>query len=278
MEIIRVSQSEVSTYNKCNKQFVYSHVDKLEPLRQAEHLSVGTLGHYYIEQLFQGKTKQEAVELTVMKDPVLFSHIGQQLSYWTDNFWAKLAPRVDVIATEVTEYLKIGVITSADGTDYIVEFPFTIDAVLQTKKTQQVAVWDHKFVGQFYEDKLLALAKQMRLYAYAYGKIHPDLKPTRAFYNMINTKNKNKNVHKFAEIDISNNQMLETMFNEQVSAAIELAKIKADNLRGQRHAADPFTCKWCPFLELCTEEIKGAPIQDLRNILKTNFKKNTYGY
>lgn len=278
METIRISQSEASTFTTCPKKFVYSHVDNLEPNKHSEPLAMGTLGHYFIELILKGTGRQEALEITAMKDPLLFSKIAVQLNYWMDNVWAKLSPNLDIIATEVTEYLPIGMVTSADGTDYKVEFPFTIDAVVRTKKSKQVALWDHKFVSQFYDDRLLALAKQMRLYAYAYGKVHPDLVPSRAFYNMISTKNKTKNVTSFKEIDISNDQMLQTLFNEQVTSAIELAKIKVDNLRGQRHAADPFTCKWCPFLELCTSEIKGEPIEDIRNILKTGFRKNSYGY
>lgn len=278
METIRVSQSEVSTFTTCPKKYVYAHVDNLEPNRHSEPLAKGTLGHYFFELFLSGMPYQEAMEATAIKDPMLFTEIASQLSIWVTNFWPKIEGKFEVVATETTEFLSLGIVKTSDGTEYKVEFPFTIDAVFRSKKTGKVAIWDHKFVSQFYEDKYLANAKQMRLYAMAYGQLHPELKPTRAFYNMLSTKNKYKNSYSFKEIDISNEHMNQTLMDDQFAGAMQLAVIKAERLRKQIHAADIHTCKFCPFLNLCTEEMRGASNEELRNILKIGFRKNSYGY
>lgn len=272
--VMKISQSEVSTYLACEKKHQFAFLNKLEPKQQSEGITKGNAGHAFFEQFLKsGGDFDSAVVKAIESDPYSASTLVPRLKHWEEHVFPKLGWKRYVL---IEETVNLDVAYLADINVQLV-FPFTADVLIENTKNEMVLV-DHKFLADPYSDETVAVAKQLPLYI---GAMRASGYPVKyAMYNIVRTR-ANATEWCLQKKVTPDDLQITTQFNDQVvmMERIARAKIKAEEA-GKAEAirtSDPLICKWCPFAVPCKQGMSGTGKVDPLTI-KMNFQRNSYGY
>ena len=279
----KISNSEVSTWLVCERQYYYQFDLNLEPIRHSEALNRGLLGHEilacYYKELQRGRTHEEAMHTAreflksfisgnVYDLPVVLEVDNILQSYWAyrqgDPNWRILHVEEQFNVFFTQEF----------------EFSMRLDLLVQDLTTGEVILVDHKFVYDFWTQDDLALNPQLPKYI---GALRVNgFKVDRALLNQLRYRKLKEPTPErlFVRESYSpSNQKVVNIVRDQITASEEIMAWRALPLeeRGKKakHILNKVVCKNCPAKLLCQQELDGAPLDYL---IQTEYKSRTYGY
>jgi len=279
----KISNSEVSTWLVCKRQYYYGFDLALEPIKFNESLSRGLLGHEvlacYYKELQRGRNHETAMATArkflgefmgrnVYDLPIILEVDKILQGYWAyrqgDPNWRILhvEEQFDVFLTQ--EF----------------EFSMRLDLLVQDITTGEVILVDHKFVYDFWTQDDLALNPQLPKYI---GALRVNgYKVDRAILNQLRYRNLKEPTPErlfVREPYAPSNQKVVNVVRDQISASQEIVAWKELPLeeRGKKamRILNKVVCRGCPAKVLCQQELDGAPLDYL---IKTEYKQRTYGY
>lgn len=296
-----VSNSDIETFQKCERMFYYSRVLRLRPRELSVWLKRGLFGHECMETGFQviidGGTPEDASQV-IGEGPLqtllesgdrdaaemmkVFRHVVSFISFTQSEevFWKPVAledrgmwnldagnPTTKERATEFPNDLVFG---------------YTPDLVIEFTKglyKGQQAVLDYKFIGQYMSEVAINMAQQIPKYIIYRNKTHTEQKIRRGAFVQLNTR---------ATPTDKGHKLFLIKWVEPSKHRLE--RIEQENERMVRRVADAYSwdgdmftrtankdvCDRCFFgRDLCPAEFDGKPIQ---KIIEREYKHNDYGY
>ena len=273
---LAISHSNAESFNQCEYKFKYATMDKIEPVNQGEALQTGTNGHAFFEAFFKGIKEFMSIEeatmagyLAMQKDnPKISVRVMPLVTKWVNDMWRdKLENEWEILLVEETHRIELRELG---------QFPYTMDLIIKDKKTGLVYMVDHKFLGQFYSEEVIALMPQMPKYIAAHES-KTNLRFAGAIYNMVSTRvnAKDESLFKLFKFKVSDARKNNAMFEQ-----IETLKSIHEVIEGHRlpvRSVNKMNCGHCGFRPLCVAEINGETAE-AEFIKETMFKENTYGY
>lgn len=278
---MKISNSQIQTFQKCNKRFYFEHILKLKPKSYPEAMEKGLFGHEMMEAFFkrmmEGGSYEECVEAIspLLTEKVMFTDkVSVYRHVLAFGAWVFSQPWRPV---QVEESCLVPV--DSELIDEL-EFAFTIDIIFEwtmgPKKGRKFAL-DFKFTGQYWSERELAVAQQLPKYMIYTNKMGVH-KISNIGLVMLNTR---------AAAGASGTGLfqlkwlqapkikLETIEREnaRLMDAVAFAKINwepEDYLR----TVDTFQCKMCIFADdLCPADLEG---RETRRYIERNYELNTY--
>ena len=259
------------TYNACQRRYYFAHVYGngigLMPNVLPHALHRGIYGHKVMQAFFQtikGREKDSfafkeakaAALMEMIQDPEMNHEVGPTILYWFDEVWPTLDWKI--LQVEQKHYLKLG-----NG----VVFPYTIDLVIL--ENGQTIIVDHKFAADAYESDMLDLYPQLPKYI---GGLRTEgMSIDFGKYNFIRTRSMKDMEKKIVITAVKpSKQRIVEAFKDQGKAMTKIM-----NHTGEYDRNIGYTCKYCPFKDICRIEVRG---DDPTNLINSNFKPNEYGY
>lgn len=270
---MKISNSQIASFQKCQKRFYFEHVLKLRPLEYPEAMTRGLDGHLMMEAFFtaliEGKSYDEcteAVNSVLLGMPPsslsVYRHVLAFGAYFCSQPWKPILVEANHIADTATG-----------------EFAFTPDLAVEwtegIKRGQQFLL-DYKFTGQYWTDREVALSQQLPKYVIYLNKA--GYKINNAGLVMLNTRAAAGatgtnlflikwlplNKQKLATIKADNEEMI-----RQTSSAKQFWTPEKF-----RRTVDQYACKMCVFGEdLCPADLEG---RETKRIIERNYVVNDY--
>lgn len=296
-----VSNSDIETYQKCERMYYYSRVMRLRPKNLSVWLKRGTFGHTCMEEGFKvilaGGSVTDACEavatgplqeLLESGDPdapemmKVYRHVTAFINFTErdDVHWRPVALE-DTGMWNLSSGRQFHKDGSTDFDDDLV-FAYTPDLIIEFTNglyKGQHAVLDYKFIGQYMSEVAINMAQQIPKYIIYRNKTHTDFKIRRGAFVQLNTRADatatghklflikwvEPNKHRLERIEYENEKWVERVVAARSNAP-------EDFLR----TVNKDVCDKCFFgRDLCPAEFDGKPIE---KILEREYVRNEYGY
>lgn len=283
------SQSETDALLSCERKHYYAFGEPcadgsfgIAPNGHSDSLTRGNIGHAILDDLYtaerDGLSRREASQSAIMEhnlrmmedmeNAALYNQILQLFVKYVTHYEEE-DKNWEPVAIEHEFRYKI------PNSDLV--FPFKPDLIRRHKLTGKVDVVDHKFIYNYYNDKMFTIMPQLAKYVSALKRMGYPV--DTATYNQISTRQNSKEPFRRSPADIGEVKS-ETFFREQAMAMARVDKLKtmpneewkASVLR----TASAFNCKNCMFLDLCTLDLTGANGRELH--IRQYYEPNKYGY
>lgn len=273
---VKISNSEVSSFLKCERRHFYQYRLRLASRGMSRSLGIGIVFHEaaaalynsvminpnrkegYAEGFAAGNQRIQELLLDDISNIEIYSRVAELFERYAP--WAEKNDNFKVLDVERAYYMPI-----PDGGPKDV-YPMRIDLLVQYtsgKYEGQIALWDHKTTYDFWSEDALYLNAQIPKYM---GVLQFNgVAVRRAVINQIRTR-KNKGpmgddeLFKRSPMHIERGE-IRSLLREQFIASERIQKLNA--LTEQEHsdsilrAMDRFTCENCPMLKLCKVELSG---------------------
>lgn len=280
-----VSNSEVTTFLSCRRQYEYAFVLELAPKITPKPLSRGTIFHYAMELYWRARMNSmlhpEAMEYAMNAfmhppEPTPMEIIMEAQFLWIRYMkWGNGFPNWIPLGTEVKMDVALSPTLNmtikydlylqdiSDGKYYILDYKTSYDFWsyddhdLNGQMPKYITVLQNKGIpcdgGILEEIRTRELAQKNQVPANLYK---------RTFYRPSMAKKR-------------------SVLDQHVRAAIEIEKHRALPEAERKRAALPVlnkhgACKYCNFKDLCNSELEGKA--DLSVDIRTSYIQNTYGY
>ncbi len=293
-KILTVSNTEVAMFNTCQRSHYYRFRLDVEPrwpnLNRA--LKRGIVGHealeaYYIVKM-NGGTNEEALEAAFK---VINKAVTRQIEL--DPYDSKAIDDLKqlkgllmlypgVYREEPFNVLEVETVHKVPVNE-TTQYGLRLDLLIELTSGQykgDFALFDHKFLYNFKTPAELAMDAQLVKYKHTLRS--KGFKVARGYFNQVRTRQLKDPL----PTDLFRREMVqpsyketERIWNEQAITAEKIARLK--ELPREVHSdavvrnLNPLVCRSCMFQTLCKAEMNGDPI---KNILISDFQKNTYGY
>lgn len=285
------SQSEVDSYLSCEMKHYYAFGEPcpdgshgIAPKTHGEGLTRGNIGHELFANYYSAI--RDGISVDQAREGALVEHYSMMLQNTHlmpiyNQIGDIFTKYVTHYADEFDEWQPVAIehefrvkIPGPEG----MEFAFKPDAVMKNKHTGKVYIWDHKFLYNFYKDRVLGIMPQMAKYKRALELLGYAVED--GIYNQISTRPNSKDPFRRIPTGITKAKA-DQFWHEQVTAQRRIHRLKTqltnEEWREQSlRTASSFNCDHCPFLELCTFDISKANGRKL--LLNQSFEPNKYGY
>lgn len=280
-----VSQSEADSYQSCQQKHYYafgmpvvvtqdgepvkSH--GIAPREHSESLTRGIIGHEGLATWYEtGGDDAAALKVVTDYDTTMTNTkyevlvlLNEYFKFYRDDFdeWEPIAIerefRYDIPNSDLV-------------------FPFKPDVVMRHRKTGQVAIWDHKFLFNYYNPRVYPMMPQLKKYGFALRQM--GLRVDGYMYNMISTRKNTKEPYRRLGFELG--ESAQKFMVDQVSVMQRIAHLKSLPNEIWRESAvrnaSAFSCSHCPFLDICSMELDGDNGVGLH--IASYFGPNSYGY
>lgn len=287
-----ISQSEVDSFLSCQMKHYYAFGLPVSSVRDGEAVvSHGIAPTEHSESLTRGIIGHEALDTfyslayTEGFDAARNAAIGAILNYETNLVEVKtqlvklIGAYCDHYRSDLLEWEPLAIEKEfrlpIEGTD--MEFPFKPDIVMRNKITGAIEVWDHKFLYNYYQERLFPMMPQLKKYCLSLRKL--GLRVDGYRYNQISTRANSKDPFRrttMFKVGASADIFLE----EQVDAMVRIKNLKAlpngEWKNTSLHNASSFSCSHCPYLDPCSMELDGDTGVNLH--IRSFYGPNKYGY
>lgn len=286
-----ISNTEVSTFNTCERRWFYAHYIRLMPIKFSQSLSRGLLGHEalaaYYNTLLQGGSEEEAkkASTTVLmveairsdSDMEMIDHLRLLLNRYYQ--WAKEF----INSFEIIEVEKSYILPLTSQYAYGMRLDLLAKMMNPGKYCGEVCVIDHKFTYDFWKLDDLRINPQIPKYIGVLRTLgHPEV--NYGFLNQL--RYRHKLVDKREPEDLFQRDPIEpsarkvrSIFTEQIKASERIIKFYEMSPEQAEDSVlrsmNKMNCKNCPFLDLCVADLEGS---DTTLMKQTWFMPNTYGY
>lgn len=282
-----VSQSESDTFLGCQFRHYYAFGEPtgegtfgIAPKEHSESLTRGIIGHeglaeFYSKRGLAGFTHDDAVKaaiMVVLAYETSLVHIKSQVVELLRNYFEHYKDDFDkwkILVVEKEFRYRI------PGTGLI--FPFKPDMVVQDKESKKIYIVDHKFLYNYYQERIFPLMPQMKKYGVALRE--QGLKVDGYLYNQISTRKNSKEPFRRSPVTLKD-RPARVFMNEQITTMKKIVFLK--NLPNEvwkdsiEHNAGHFTCSKCPFVDLCTADIEGTTGRKI--LIRSDYGPNKYRY
>lgn len=285
------SQSEVQSYLYCKRQHYYAFGEPcpdgsrgIAPKVHGEGLTKGNIGHELLANYYGGL--RDGLSVKNASEQALAEHYEQmlanpgQMSFYND-ITLIFSNYVSYYSVEMKEWEVIAIekefrydIPELPG----LSFAFKPDAVMRERATGKVYIWDHKFLYNYYQPRVLGIMPQMAKYYKALSLM--GYKVEDGIYNQLSTRKNSRDPFKRIPTEITKAKA-DQFWEEQLEGMRQIEEIKTQisNEEWRKRSlrtASAFNCGHCPFLELCTFDVSKANGRNL--LLRQTYEPNTYGY
>ncbi len=271
-----ISNSEVSTFLKCERRHHYAHTLNIRPKRYGDSLSRGIIGHdalaaYYMvlqERPNDYDAARTAAFDTMVPyiesgkaDGTLIGPLAQLLREYFEHYENR--DSFKIVAVEKSLKIPLG----GDDFDYGMRLDLLVE-MTEGKYHGELILMDHKFVYNFWSEDQMMLNSQIPKYI---GTLRANNVPVkRAFINQLRWREVKSNPERFRRETITptDTEILNIMM-EQYEASQQILNMDHKPLR----TIDSMTCRNCPYIVLCRQELIGS---DPKLLIETEFERNDY--
>lgn len=281
-----ISNSEVTTFLSCRRQYEYAFVLELAPKDTATPLSRGTLFHYAMELYWRarlaGKLHEEAYQYGMEafgnpSEPTSIEVIMETQFLWTRymNHHAGF-PTWRPVGTE--EQIDTALTPNLNMT---IKYDFYFEDLTDGK----YYILDYKLAYDFWQPEDHDLNAQMPKYiATLQGN---GLQCDGGYLEEIRTRKISdanardpKNLFRRTRY-VPSRAKKSAVLAQHIGASFEIEKFRNLPEAERKKAALPVlnkhgACKYCNFKDLCNSELEGKT--DLSVDIRTGYTRNTYGY
>lgn len=289
-----ISGSEISTWQSCQMKWFFQFKLGRQPIKLSDALFIGTVGHEALSTYY-----------TLLKDGVDWSNAVESMTDFVVREMAKnneqrksgfitgtMASERQVLIMKLAGILEnyAELMAEKDAINYeVVEveamhvskgfFAMRLDLLLRERSTQDLILMDHKFLRDFYQQKQLSMNSQIVRYIKVVGGDREE-KVSKGILNMLRTRD--DAVEKFQRVVVPYDETVATRrMADQLEVSKQVreawAKSNRECLNTLIRTLSDYTCKFCPFAEVCMMALAGRE-DDMKAELKANFEKSTYGY
>jgi hypothetical protein len=279
-----ISNSEVTTFLSCKRQYVYNFVWELQPRETAKPLSRGTNFHYAMELYWRARlaghnhetSMQMAQEAFVLpSEPTKIDILLETQFLWTRymNFHNGF-PEWRPLGTEVKHELPL-----TNGLTMAIRYDFYFEEIA----TGKCYILDYKGSYDFWRYEEHDLNAQMPKYiAVLQGngyRVDGGILEEIRTRSLGAEKSKDaKNLWKRTYYRPSN-AFKQSVLRQHISASFEIERFRALPRDQMQQAALPVlnkhgACKFCNYKDLCKSELEGKT--DLSVDIRTGYTQNTY--
>lgn len=283
-----VSNSEVQTWNTCQRSYYYQYSMGLTPAAKATYFRRGTYGHNYLQKFFEtmqnnpldfdlAKQKAEYTLIVAMQDNMLDVEMIGTLRTVLNRYVDRLRERFESGAWRVLSVEEVFELPLTN--DF--SFGFKPDLVLWIQDKGVVLV-DHKIVYDFWSQAELDLDPQTRKYMAALranGKQVDGIMMNQIRYRLLKTRLQSDDELFRESFYFPSPVELREIMREQIIASREILNFRSQSKDIQnataRRVLKKTICEWCPVFDLCYTELRGGFIDTL---VEVDYKKNDYAY
>lgn len=282
-----VSQSEADTFLGCQFRHFYAFGEPnsegsrgIAPKEHSESLTRGIIGHEGLATFYEKRgvlglahdvAVMEAIK-TVLAYETNLVHIKSQVVELLRNYFERYEDDFDdwqILAVEKEFRYQI------PETGLI--FPFKPDLVIREKSTGKIRVVDHKFLYNYYQERLFPMMPQMKKYGNTLVKM--GYKVDGYLYNQISTRKNAKEPFRRSPVTLLEGPATVFM-DEQIRTMKKIVYLKSlptevwkDSIE---HNAGHFTCSKCPFIDICTTDIEKRAGRKI--LIRSEYQPNKYRY
>lgn len=281
-----ISNSEVTSWLTCRRQYVYAFMLNLAPKVTAVPLARGTLGHLYFQRYaearLQGHTHDASLKaantvwIAEMNNGVGMEVI-METKYLCERYMAfhNGWPEWEILGTEQAFDAKIN-----DD----IAIPMRYDLYVRERQTGKVMLVDFKFTYEFWSYDDHSLNGQFPKYIAVMQ--NAGMQVDGAYLEEIRTR-------KLSEATASDPKKLwrrtgyfpsiakkRELLKQHIGASLEITDFRAMGPAEQKVRAIPVlnkhgACKYCNFKDLCISELDGG---EIAIAIEMGYTENTYGY
>ena len=274
-----ISNSEVNSYNTCQRKHFYSFRERLAPkFGYSVAITRGVVGHDALAEYYTRKAAGDGKEICLVSAlSVVDSHFDSYPDMWTEfNQLKRVITRyVEYYADE--SWIPVEIERQHEVfLDNRIDLSYGMRLDLLADAKGSLVLVDHKFVYNFFTDKELAMASQLQKYLYTLNK------------NGIPVKTVVVNQIRYRELKNPDPSMLfkriyvhsteyerERVMDEHKKTAREIFEIKSrpvdEHFYATRMSLDKYTCGTCTFQPLCKDYLQGNSTDKTKeNLFKTN--------
>lgn len=277
------SGSQLDSFLQCRRKYYYGYDLNLEPPSKGRAITLGTAGHAllgaYYRALMSGAGHREAVDSaqglaswTLEVELGIDSTTAGQALQLCTLYWAAYADDLRWLRVRAVEQEFQSVL---DGVPYAA----TVDLVVDDIRSGETQVWDHRFLGSFYDEHLLVIDPQLPRYVLLLRAA--GIPVTGAVRNMVRTANRKTHTPEMLLRRIPvpiTEERLATAEQERDSVLREWKAWRANPLWLRKQLARRTfsrSCDYCYYRKPCAMDADG---QDSSVELETAFVPRTYGY
>jgi len=280
-----ISNSEVTAWLTCRRQYYYAFVKELTPKSTPTPLARGTLGHLYFQRYaearLQGMSHEQAMKVAekVFADAMtsLGVEVVAETKFLVNRYmqFHKGWPNWRILGTEERFDCKV--------TDTI-SMPMRYDLYVEEISTNRRLIVDFKFTYDFWSPEDHDLNGQNPKYITVMnnagtpvdGAVLEEIRTRKlGTEKSSDAKNLWRRTHYFPSVNKKR-----SVLKQHIAASLEIEAYRALPPDKMQDATIPVlnkhgACKYCNFKELCIIDLDGG---ETAVAIEVGFVKNTYGY
>lgn len=279
----RISNSEVATWNTCQRKYYYEFDLALEPKVTGGALGRGVLLHEvladYYAGLKDGATHEVAMRAArgrlqqYLANDAFGMETVMEVDRLLQGYWANYQGDPDWEILEVEKGFDLPLTE-----DY--EYSLRLDLLVRSRSTSALILVDHKTAYDFWTEDDLDLNPQFPKYigSLRANGIHVD----KAILNQIRTRKlKNPGPEDLFRRTVCKPSIakVQNSLKEQVLASQEITNHRMLPLEVRANTSkrvlNKMVCRYCNAKSLCMSEYDGG---DITHMIANDFKPRTYGY
>lgn len=287
---VAISNSEVDSFNTCERKWWFAFGLNREPKRHSRSLSIGIAGHeilaIYYSALARGVDKEKAIQLATKRLTQMYVNdefepqFLQVTHALLSRYWAidRIAEFCEILAVEEDFYLPI-----TDKYWYAMRLDLLLK-VNSGKESGNIILVDHKFTYDFKTANMLKLNPQMSKYVPTIR--YSGIPVAEAYLNQFRTRfdgnripmKDNTDLFKKDKTDITPARCESSIEQQMIVSERIIARKQLDpELQVKESVAvrNDMVCRSCPFQDPCQMMDNGI---NIRGTMNTMFRKRTYGY
>lgn len=278
-----ISNSEVRSFQSCQRRHFYSFRERLAP-RNGYSVAItrGVVGHDALAEYYLQKQAGESKETSLVSALTVidknyddypdmwneFAQLKKVITRYAEYYWDENWVPVEV------ERQHEAFLDNSTGLSY----GMRLDLLADVKGS--LILIDHKFVYNFFTDKELAMAAQLQKYLYTLNQ------------NGIPVKTVIVNQIRYRELKNPDSSMLfrrsyihsteaerSRVMNEHKKTAMDIQALKLksvdEHFASTHMSLDKNTCGSCTFQPLCKSYLQGQSTEETKKVL---YKNNEYLY
>lgn len=266
-DLEKTSHSEVELFTKCERAHYYRYGMGITGSKVSEALARGIAGHAALADYYTNlKNGMEYADRVSSALDVVVDEIDTSETFSADVLMSELVTllmayfarwRARDEALEVLDVEKEFLVPVGDN----FFLKMYIDLIVRMPGVG-LAVWDHKFMKDFYNPDIVDLNPQLPKYLGALTAAGYDIR--RAYYNEIRYRTTKANEadsdqrFRLTSIDITRERIINTMA-EQIKAARRIRALRNAGIEVWEQkvlrAANSFICSNCAFKEICALDL-----------------------
>lgn len=268
---MRVSHSQMSTFQKCEMRFYFEYILKISPVTKAEPIQRGVDGHLMLEVALRAKANGATYEEAIKEiEPLLLELMSANSPAL--NVYRHVLAFLDEVYREEWEpvFVEEDFMWELEPDLWFLIKPDVIFRWTKGARKGQLFMLDSKFTGQYWTELQIAVDKQLIKYAHYVSKIIGE-KIRHVGLLMFNTRASASatggNLYLLKWLPNSPKKM-ERVANDTIILANRVREAKEDRqvMEEFPYSNDTFGCKMCPFGEdICPMTMMG---QDISRTIK----------